>query len=103
MVVITAAIAVTLARRGHLVHLSTTDPAAHVAQTLAGQVDGLTVSRIDPMVETAAYQAEVLHAQGPALDEAGRALLEEDLRSPRLKGRLLRKIQKDLELYKETV
>ena len=79
---IAAAIAVTLARRGHLVHLSTTDPAAHVAQTLAGQVDGLSLSRIDPMAETAAYQAEVLHAQGPALDDAGRALLEEDLRSP---------------------
>ena len=28
---------------------------------------------------------------------------EEDLKSPRLKGRLLRKIEKDLELYKETV
>jgi len=28
---------------------------------------------------------------------------EEDLRSPRLKGRLLRKIKQDLELYKETV
>lgn len=79
---VAAAIAVTLARRGHLVHLSTTDPAAHVAQTLAGQVDGLTLSRIDPTVETAAYQAEVLHAQAQALDEAGRALLEEDLRSP---------------------
>ena len=79
---VAAAIAVTLARRGHVVHLSTTDPAAHVAQTLAGQVDGLTLSRIDPAVETAAYQTEVLHAQAPALDEAGRALLEEDLRSP---------------------
>ena len=79
---VAAAIAVTLARRGHEVHLSTTDPAAHVAQTLAGQVTGLTLSRIDPAVETAAYQAEVLRAQGTALDEEGRALLEEDLRSP---------------------
>jgi arsenite-transporting ATPase len=79
---VAAAIAVTLARRGHLVHLSTTDPAAHVAQTLAGQVEGLTLSRIDPAVETAAYQAEVMRAQAPVLDEAGRALLEEDLRSP---------------------
>jgi arsenite-transporting ATPase len=64
------------------VHLSTTDPAAHVAQTLAGQVDGLTLSKIDPVAETAAYQAEVMRAQGPAMDAAGRALLEEDLRSP---------------------
>ncbi len=79
---VAAAIAVMLAKRGHAVHLSTTDPAAHVAQTLAGQVIGLTLSRIDPVVETAAYQAEVMHAQGTAMDAAGRALLEEDLRSP---------------------
>jgi arsenite-transporting ATPase len=79
---VAAAIAVMLARRGHAVHLSTTDPAAHVAQTLAGQVDGLTLSRIDPAAETASYQEEVLRAQGAAMDKAGRALLEEDLRSP---------------------
>ena len=79
---VAAAIAVMLARRGHAVHLSTTDPAAHVAQTLAGQVEGLTISRIDPVAETVAYQAEVMTAQGAAMDESGRALLEEDLRSP---------------------
>lgn len=79
---IAAAIAVMLARRGHSVHLSTTDPAAHVARTLAGQVDGLTLSKIDPAVETAAYQAEVMQSQGAAMDEPGRLLLEEDLRSP---------------------
>ena len=79
---VAAAIAVRLARRGHSVHLSTTDPAAHVAQTLAGQVQGLTLSRIDPAAETAAYQQEVMRQQGGAMDEAGRALLEEDLRSP---------------------
>jgi len=79
---VAAAIAVMLARRGHSVHLSTTDPAAHVAQTLHGKVDGLTLSRIDPAAETAAYQHEVMQAQGGAMDEAGRALLEEDLRSP---------------------
>jgi arsenite-transporting ATPase len=79
---VAAAIAVMLARRGHAVHLSTTDPAAHVAQTLDGRVDGLTLSKIDPSAETAAYQKEVMLAQGAAMDEAGRALLEEDLRSP---------------------
>lgn len=79
---VAAAIAVMLARRGHAVHLSTTDPAAHVAETLAGQVEGLTLSRIDPVAETAAYQAEVMLAQGATMDEAGRSLLEEDLRSP---------------------
>jgi len=79
---VAAAIAVMLARRGHAVHLSTTDPAAHVAQTLAGQVNGLTLSKIDPTAETAAYQAEVMQAQGAQMDAAARALLEEDLRSP---------------------
>ncbi len=79
---VAAAIAVMLAQRGHAVHLSTTDPAAHVAQTLHGQVEGLTLSKIDPAAETAAYQREVMQAQASAMDEAGRALLEEDLRSP---------------------
>jgi arsenite-transporting ATPase len=79
---VAAAIAVMLARRGHAVHLSTTDPAAHLAQTLAGQVPGLTLGRIDPAAETAVYQQEVMRAQGAAMDEAGRSLLEEDLRSP---------------------
>ena len=79
---VAAAIAVMLAKHGHSVHLSTTDPAAHVAQTLHGKVEGLTLSKIDPAAETAAYQGEVMQAQGATMDEAGRALLEEDLRSP---------------------
>ena len=37
---VAAAIAVLLAKRGHSVHLSTTDPAAHIAQTLAVQLEG---------------------------------------------------------------
>ena len=77
-----AAIAVSLAGRGHRVQLSTTDPAAHVAAAVGGTILGLEVSRIDPEVETAAYAAEVMAAAGPDLDDAGRALLEEDLRSP---------------------
>ena len=79
---VAAAIAVMLAKRGHSVHLSTTDPAAHVAQTLHGKVEGLTLSKIDPASETAAYTSEVMDTQGAQMDEAGRALLEEDLRSP---------------------
>jgi arsenite/tail-anchored protein-transporting ATPase len=79
---VAAAIAVCLTQRGHRAHLSTTDPAAHIAQTLDGELDGLTISRIDPAAETATYTAEVLANQGAQMDEAGRALLEEDLRSP---------------------
>ena len=77
-----AALAVQLARRGHQVHLTTTDPAAHLARTLDGEIAGLTVGRIDPAAETAAYQQEVLTTQAAALDAAARLLLEEDLRSP---------------------
>jgi len=79
---VAAAIAVELARRGHDVHLTTSDPAAHLAETLSGSLDRLTVSRIDPHVETENYRREVLAQKGARLDAAGRALLEEDLRSP---------------------
>ncbi|TWU03501.1 arsenical pump-driving ATPase [Neorhodopirellula pilleata] len=80
---IAAAVAVALADRGFKVHLSTTDPAAHVAATMAAdQLVGLTVGRIDPVQETADYRDEVMRTAGADLDEDGRALLEEDLRSP---------------------
>jgi arsenite-transporting ATPase len=79
---IASAIAAELATRGHQVHLSTTDPAAHVAATLDGSVPNLTVSRIDPATETKAYVERTMATRGASLDEAGRALLAEDLRSP---------------------
>ncbi|MFO0888785.1 MAG: arsenical pump-driving ATPase [Isosphaeraceae bacterium] len=75
-------LAVALARLGHEVHLSTTDPAAHLDSSLGSKVANLTVSRIDPAKETADYTAEVMATAGSGLDEQGRALLEEDLRSP---------------------
>ncbi len=77
-----AAIAVELARRGFPVHLTTSDPAAHLAETLHGSLDHLTVSRIDPHAEIERYRQEVMATKGAALDAEGRALLEEDLRSP---------------------
>lgn len=79
---VAAALAVALARRGKSVHLSTTDPAAHLASTLEGQLPGLDVSRIDPAAETQRYIDKVMAARGKDLDNAGRALLLEDLRSP---------------------
>jgi arsenite-transporting ATPase len=80
---VAAAVAVALAERGFDVHLSTTDPAAHVAGTIAAEkIAGLTVGRIDPARETADYTAEVLQTAGGDLDAEGKALLEEDLRSP---------------------
>lgn len=77
-----AALAVSLASRGHSVHLTTSDPAAHLSYTLADAMPGLTVSRIDPKAETERYRRFVMDNQGKDLDEAGRAVLEEDLRSP---------------------
>ncbi len=77
-----AAVAVELAHRGLPVHLTTSDPAAHLAETLHGSLDNLTVSRIDPHAETERYRQEVLRTKGAKLDAQGRALLEEDLRSP---------------------
>ncbi len=79
---IAAAIAVGLVQRGHGVHLTTTDPAAHVAATLAGSLPGLQVGRIDPKAETRRYVDKIMATRGQQLDDAGRALLLEDLRSP---------------------
>jgi arsenite-transporting ATPase len=80
---VAAAIAVAIAERGHDVHLSTTDPAAHIAAAMNDEsLPNLSVSRIDPAAETAKYSAEVLGKAGKNLDAQGRALLEEDLRSP---------------------
>jgi len=79
---VAAALAVKLASRGHRVHLTTTDPAAHLHLALRGEIPGLHVTRIDPAAEIQAYTAEVMADAGRELDEKGRALLEEDLRSP---------------------
>jgi arsenite-transporting ATPase len=77
-----AAVAVALAERGLPVHLTTSDPAAHLSETLMDVRDNLTVSRIDPHAETERYRQHVLATKGSHLDAPGRALLEEDLRSP---------------------
>jgi arsenite-transporting ATPase len=76
------AIAVELAARGHAVDLTTSDPAAHLVETLQGEMANLKVSRIDPHAETERYRQHVLETKGKNLDAQGRALLEEDLRSP---------------------
>lgn len=79
---IAAAIAVALADRGHPVHLTTTDPAGHLTDMLHGTMENLHVSRIDPAEATRAYRDHVLATKGAALDDQGRVMLEEDLRSP---------------------
>jgi arsenite-transporting ATPase len=79
---VAAAIAVALANRGHDVHLSTTDPAAHLTDTLQGGVAHLRVSRIDPAEASQQYRDRVMAGKGAHLDDAGRVTLAEDLRSP---------------------
>ncbi|MDD0814053.1 arsenical pump-driving ATPase [Curvibacter sp. HBC28] len=79
---IAAALALGLVQQGKTVHLSTTDPAAHLAATLQDQVPGLSVGRIDPALETQRYVDKVLAAKSPGLSPDARELLVEDLRSP---------------------
>ena len=82
---VAARIASELARRGFPVTLTTTDPAAHVEQAvrdLSGGAAQLRVTRIDPVLEVRRYTEEVVATAGKGLDTQGKALLEEDLRSP---------------------
>lgn len=79
---IAAAIAVGLAERGHSVHLSTTDPAAHISAAIDGQLGGLVVDRIDPKVETERYIEKIMSNRARDLDAEGLALVREDLESP---------------------
>ncbi len=79
---IAAALAAELARRGYPVHLSTTDPAAHIQQVIGSDSEGLEVSRIDPKQEVESYTQYILDTRGKNLDAEGLALLREDLRSP---------------------
>ena len=79
---IAAAIAVALVGRGHQVHLTTTDPAGHLSETLGGVLENLQVSRIEPAEATRSYRDHVMDTRGARLDEQGRAMLAEDLLSP---------------------
>ena len=79
---VAAALALGLVQRGKTVHLSTTDPAAHLAGTLDGEVAGLKVDRIDPKAETQRYIGKIMAAKSPGLNAEEQALLLEDLRSP---------------------
>lgn len=79
---VAAALAARLAELGHPVLLSTTDPAAHLVDAVNGSLPNLHVSRIDPVAETKAHIERTLVTAGAKLDADGRALLEEELRSP---------------------
>ena len=71
-----------LAEKGHRVHLTTTDPAAHINYVMHGEQGNITISRIDPKLEVENYRKEVIEQAKDTVDEEGLAYLEEDLRSP---------------------
>ncbi|AHV97400.1 arsenical pump-driving ATPase [Paenibacillus sabinae] len=79
---VASALAVGLAERGHNVHLSTTDPAAHIESLLGTDTGLISLSKIDPKAEVDLYRQEVISQNAELLDEEGLAVLEEDLRSP---------------------
>ena len=82
---IAVAIAMKLAKKGYPVHLTTTDPAAHLAdsmESLDEVPENITVDRIDPKEEKRQYIEKVMQRKGHNLDEEGLKLLREDLESP---------------------
>lgn len=78
---IAAAIALGLSEKGKKVHLTTTDPAAHLKFVLE-ESSGITMSHIDEQEELARYQEEVLSKARETMSEEDIAYIEEDLRSP---------------------
>ena len=72
---VAAAVAVSLAKRGMPVHLTTTDPAQHIWETLQSEVAGLRVSYIDPKHEARAVPGAHagIGAGDPFLREAWRS------------------------------
>ena len=81
---VASAIAVGLVEKGHRVHLTTTDPAAHLEYQFQNDHhnQNLTISSINPKAEVEKYKAEVIAKSSKDLDEAGLAYLKEDLESP---------------------
>ena len=79
---IAAAVAVALVQRGLSVHLTTTDPAQHIRETLQSEVAGLRVSYIDPKQELQGYRERTLEAARPGLSAEKITLLQEELKSP---------------------
>ncbi|MDU5080470.1 arsenical pump-driving ATPase [Tissierella carlieri] len=78
---IAATIAVELAKKGKKVHLTTTDPAAHL-NFVIDESYGITISNIDEKKELEKYQEEVLNKAKETMTDDDIAYIEEDLRSP---------------------
>jgi arsenite-transporting ATPase len=78
---IAAAIALGLVAKGKKVHLTTTDPAAHLKFVIE-ETNGITMSHIDEKEELKKYQEEVLSKARETMSKDDIEYVEEDLRSP---------------------
>ncbi|MDR0291441.1 MAG: arsenical pump-driving ATPase [Elusimicrobium sp.] len=78
---IAATVALGLSAKGKKVHLTTTDPAAHL-KFVIDENSGVTTSHIDEKAELKRYQEEVLAKARETMSADDIAYVEEDLRSP---------------------
>ncbi|MBU3142672.1 arsenical pump-driving ATPase [Clostridium sp. CF012] len=78
---IAAAIALGLSARGKKIHLTTTDPAAHL-KFVINESSNITMSHIDEQAELEKYKEEVLSKARETMADEDIAYVEEDLRSP---------------------
>ena len=78
---VAAAVALGIAEKGSKVHLTTTDPAAHIKFVIE-ENSTISISRIDEQAELAKYKEEVLSKARETMNEDDIAYVEEDLRSP---------------------
>lgn len=80
---VAALVALGLANKGKRVHLTTTDPAAHLSWILGDELpENLTMSSIDPKEVLATYKEEVLSKARETMNEDGLSFVQEDLESP---------------------
>ncbi|WP_195954134.1 arsenical pump-driving ATPase [Clostridium tertium] len=80
-ITIAAAIALGLDKKGKKVHLTTTDPAAHL-KFVVDESYGITLSSIDEKKELEKYKEEVLSKARETMSDADIEYVEEDLSSP---------------------
>lgn len=78
---IAAAIALGLSQRDKKVHLTTTDPAAHLKYVIQ-ENDNITMSHIDEEAELEKYKKEVLSKAEGTMSKEDLDYIKEDLRSP---------------------
>lgn len=78
---IAAAIALGLHKYGKKIHLTTTDPAAHL-QYVINETAGIGISHIDEHQVLAQYKEKVLTKARETMTDDDLAYIEEDLRSP---------------------